>query len=408
MHYSYILKLLLVLLFPVLALQNELESNTAAVTTLQKRASGSGIVVGYYTDWNSQQLPPNNKLTHINYAFALIDTRTYAPTIQTTSLLADLVKNAHKHNVRVAISIGGWSGSAPFSAIAADANKRSKFVQQTRDFVAKNNLDGVDIDWEYPGRETNGVAGRKDDSNNLLALLRELRKQLPKDKYISAAVRPMKDVSAFAGPLSFVQVMAYDVYGSWSSTTGPNAPFNPAKGGTEPPTSFTTAAKAWADAKFPREKIVMGLAFYGRSAVAAGPLKPSSMYGPQNKNVAQSAGADGSGGSGGSGGVWTWKDLRAKQILASTSSANKGAGWQQLAVKINYVRKNNYGGVMIWALNQDNGELLSLVAAGNSGRLRAMEASAALPSNSRLLLDRTSSSFLGFTIALFASIVYLF
>jgi chitinase len=73
------------------------------------------------------------------------------------------------------------------------------------------------------------------------------------------------------------------------------------------------------------------------------------------------------------------------------SSANKGTGWQRnwdastktpwfcndktkifigyddpqgLAGKVNYVRKNNYGGVMIWALNQDNGELLSTVAAG--------------------------------------------
>ncbi|RKP24076.1 glycoside hydrolase superfamily, partial [Syncephalis pseudoplumigaleata] len=237
-------------------------------------------------------MPPGkidySKLTHINYAFALVDTKTYAPTIQTASTLAEVVKHAHRHNVRVAVSIGGWSGSGPFSAMAADPSKRRRFVQQTRDFVAKHNLDGVDIDWEYPGRETNGVAGRKDDSSNFLQLLRELRSQLPKSKYISAAVRvepfdgpngPMKDVSAFAGPLSFVQVMAYDVYGAWSSTTGPNAPFDPVKGGTEPPVSFTTAAKAWTNAKFPRDKIVMGLAFYGRSAVAASALKPSSMYG---------------------------------------------------------------------------------------------------------------------------------
>jgi chitinase len=394
----WFLAFFLLFLFPDLTWQDDR-------VQLSKRASGSGMVVGYYTDWNSQQLPPNkidySKLTHINYAFALVNTNTYAPTIQTADVLADLVNNAHQNKVRVAVSIGGWTGSAPFSAMAADASKRSQFVKQTAAFVAKNNLDGVDIDWEYPGRPTNGVTGRKDDSANFLKLLNELRQQLPKGKYISAAELvqpfdgpngPMIDVSAFAGPLDFVQVMAYDVYGSWSSTTGPNAPFDPAKGGNEPPVSFTTAAKAWSDAKFPREKIVMGLAFYGRSAVTTTALKPSDMYGPQNKNGAQSYGSTGTAGAGG---VWTWKDLRGQNILTSVNAANKGTGWQRnwdnptrtpwlyngknksfisyddpqsLAVKVDYVRKNGYGGVMIWALNQDNGERLSAVAAGNSGR----------------------------------------
>jgi GH18 family chitinase len=54
--------------------------------------------------------------------------------------------------------------------MTADASKRNKFVRQTRDFVTKNNLDGIDIDWEYPGHETNGVADRKDGSSNLLFL----------------------------------------------------------------------------------------------------------------------------------------------------------------------------------------------------------------------------------------------
>jgi GH18 family chitinase len=107
MRHSYLLHLLLTLLLPVLTLQDELKSNT---TTLCKRASGNGIVIGYYTDRNSQQLPPNKidyrKITHINYAVALIDTNTYVSIIQTTSILADLVNNAHKHYVCVTVLIG--------------------------------------------------------------------------------------------------------------------------------------------------------------------------------------------------------------------------------------------------------------------------------------------------------------
>ncbi|RKP09295.1 glycoside hydrolase, partial [Thamnocephalis sphaerospora] len=338
-------------------------------------------VVGYYSDWNTQQLPPDkidySKLTHINYAFALIDTATSAPTIQTKDTLAQVVQNAHEQGVKVAVSVGGWTGSAPFSGIAADAGKRQAFVQATTSFVKEHSLDGIDIDWEYPGRETNGVVGRPDDSDNFLKLLNELRKDLPSDKYISAAVRvepfdgpngPMKDVSQFAGPLDFVQVMAYDVYGSWSKASGPNAPFDPAKEGGEPPVSFTTAAKAWSDAKFPREKIVMGLAFYGRSVVTKDVLK-NSMHGQRDTNAVQAYSASGAG----AGGVWTWKDLRDNNVLASTSSANQDSGWerhwdegtktpwlyqaksktfisyddpQSLADKVNYVRQNGYGGVM--------------------------------------------------------------
>lgn len=88
----------------------------------------------------------------------------------------------------------------------------------------ESNLDGIDIDWEYPGRQ--GAAGNEMDSNdsrNLLAFFQLLREKLPVGAKISAAVqtvpfvdamgRPLSNVSDFADVLDWVLLMNYDVWG---------------------------------------------------------------------------------------------------------------------------------------------------------------------------------------------------
>lgn len=110
-----------------------------------------------------------------------------------------------------------------FSPAVASSESREIFARNILDCYHRFNLDGIDIDWEFPGRE--GAEGNnidRNDSTNFLYLLRRLRAILPPDARITAAAqtvpfvddsgRPMEDVSKFADILDWVLLMNYDVW----------------------------------------------------------------------------------------------------------------------------------------------------------------------------------------------------
>ena len=115
----------------------------------------------------------------------------------------------------------------------ASAQSRQTFATNLLALYRQYNLDGIDLDWEYPaqqGDKGNEVNAR--DSANFLEFLRLLRKTLPPGAVITAAAQtvpfadpkgnPMKDVSAFAQALDWVLVMNYDTWGCECSSLHPN------------------------------------------------------------------------------------------------------------------------------------------------------------------------------------------
>ena len=80
-------------------------------------------------------------------------------------------------------------------------------------------------------------------------------------------VSQMANVSEFAKYLDYVEVMNYDVWGSWSLTAGPNAPLNDtcAAKHSQKVGSAVGAIAAWTGAGFPADQIVLGVAAYGHS-----------------------------------------------------------------------------------------------------------------------------------------------
>ena len=63
-----------------------------------------------------------------------------------------LIYLAHQAGAEVYPSIGGWSLSDPFPVMAADAESRATFASQCVDLIKNYNFDGIDLDWEYPGK----------------------------------------------------------------------------------------------------------------------------------------------------------------------------------------------------------------------------------------------------------------
>lgn len=198
-----------------------------------------------------------DKLTHIMYAFLIPRADGTLLPIEKPERLKSLVKEAHRHRVKVSIAVGGWSYRdiplAPnFEALAANEISRRKFVDEVMAFVDRYNLDGVELDWEYPGI---GESGR-----NYEALVLELDNRLSnRNKLLSAAVSgslTKLQGTDFSNGVSrrclnafdWITVMSYDLYGSQ------HAPLWYAE----------TSIEFWANRGMPREKIILGIPLYAR------------------------------------------------------------------------------------------------------------------------------------------------
>jgi chitinase len=238
------------------------------------------IMNGYYADWTASQLPPENVDWSVydvmNYAFAEPNadgTLTFSAW-NSADILTRLVSSAHGAGKRVVVSVGGWTGSAYFSSIVASSSLRSTFLQSLLDMVDTYKLDGVDLDWEYPGAM--GAAGNQvspQDAANYLVFLKELRAALPSPALITAATQvwpfygpngqSLPDVSEFAAIYDWILIMNYDIWGS-STTPGPNAPLSDGcKDSAQPTANAHAAVAAWSAAGMPANKITLGVPAYG-------------------------------------------------------------------------------------------------------------------------------------------------
>ncbi|KAF9146612.1 hypothetical protein BGX30_012848 [Mortierella sp. GBA39] len=359
------------------------------------------MVVAYWTDWTSAAMSPEaipfDKVTHVNYAFSVVGSD-YRPVFETDYLLNRVVRSAHLKGVKVLMSIGGWTGSQYFSPLSASSRGRQTFVNGAIDFVKNYNLDGIDIDWEYPGRMGSAcnIYDTNNDAKNFLLLLQELRaamNQLPNgDRLeISLATRllpfdgpngMMKDVSEFAKVVNHINVMAYDINGSWGSVTGANAPL-----GGEGQLTYANGAQAWIDAGFPASQINMGVPFYGRSLTTQSDMTTSqSMQAPFIKSVPvgdnnDAMWTDPCEKEAAYSGVWKYKNLREQGVVDQYGNAR--APWirkfdqesqtpwlfnpltkqfisyddkESLRLKVDYAKQKQLGGVMLWAINQDTAD----------------------------------------------------
>ena len=214
-------------------------------------------------------------LTVVSTAFAIPaeDNSLYFTQWNSIDILKRLIANGHAKGTKVAITIGGWTGSKYFSTAVSTAANREQFAQNIADMVNLYKADGVDLDWEYPGQKgADGNIIDSQDSANFLIFLRLLRAKFGKDKIISLATplnvwygdknAPMTDVREYAKVLDHVLLMNYDVWGS-STNPGPNAPMNYCGDSWQPGSNAVNAVKNWKAAGMPARQIMLGVPAYG-------------------------------------------------------------------------------------------------------------------------------------------------
>jgi len=239
------------------------------------------IVVGYVFPQDAALTPGQidpHSVTRINYAFANIKNGRmvtgFASDAQNFGYLAGLRKQ--NPALTVLVSVGGWLWSTNFSEVALTAESRRVFIDSVMDFIARYDLDGLDVDWEYPGMTGSGHPFRSEDGRNFTLLLKELRERFDQETlkshrrlYLSIAAASgddylahteMKKVQAY---VDTVNLMAYDyVEPGDEPLTGHHAPLfsNPADTRNY---SDDASVRAFEQAGVPADKILLGVPFYG-------------------------------------------------------------------------------------------------------------------------------------------------
>lgn len=284
-----------------------------AGTTPRAISAADFRVVGYMPSWagdvNAVQYA---KLTHINYAFILPNASGTLQALDNPSKLQSLVTLGHQNNVKVLISVGGWNNGddSGFEGLAGTSAKRTTFVNAVINLVNQYNLDGVDIDWEYPDDGTS--------SSNYTALMSQLSTEMHnRGKLLTAAV--VSDggssiAAAVFGYVDFLNLMAYDGGGSNHS----------------PYSLAVTSINYWEGRGLSSNKAILGLPFYGRSSTEYVDYKDIlSRGGSPNSDSYNGIGYNGI------------PTIKSKTELAFSSA----------------------GGVMIWDLNADASGANSLLSA---------------------------------------------
>ncbi|ARA94030.1 hypothetical protein AWN76_013290 [Rhodothermaceae bacterium RA] len=270
-----LLSLLPLLLLPLLAACEEAPPPESAAPAYQ--------IVGYLHGPRGVQIDDEAaaRLTHVNYAFANVrDDAVVLEHPEDPARLAALtaLRDRHPH-LRILLSVGGWAWSEHFSDAALTEESRQTFARSAVALVTRHHLDGLDIDWEYPGQPGEDNVFRPKDRENFTLLLQTLREHLdaqarqdgrpadrPYELTIAAAAGETylehTDMRAAAAYLDFVNLMTYDFHGPWTERTGHHANLYPPADVVAP--SGAAAVEAMMRAGVPADKIVLGAAFYGR------------------------------------------------------------------------------------------------------------------------------------------------
>ena len=216
-------------------------------------------VIGYYSATSFDESLENlqlDKLTHIMYGFLKPTKEGALLPVPMPEKLQKLVQLAHEKNVKVFATIGGWSYQnvplAPtFEAMAANDEVRQKFIDDVIDIVNMYDLDGVDLDWEYPQKDTGDIY-----ETLVLELSEELHilgKELSAAVAGAASVNDKPETSRMISKkaleaLDFIQIMAYDLAAKEHS-----------------PMWYAQQSLAyWQKQGMPPQKIVLGLPLYAR------------------------------------------------------------------------------------------------------------------------------------------------
>ncbi len=311
-----------------------------------------------------------HSITRLNYAFANIENGLMVPGFQHDAENFAFLTALRKQNphLTILVSVGGWLWSGDFSDMALTRESRARFIRSAVDFITQNHLDGLDVDWEYPGLAGSTNHFRPVDKQNYTALLAELRTALDRESskqhrklYLTIAAGASPDfldhteMRKVARIVDTVNLMAYDYYEPGSGPiTGHHAPLftnprDPEK------VSADASVRAFEAAGVPASRLLLGIPFYGHAwsdvpATSDGlyqPGKPAPHTGAPFSTLPSMLE---------NGFVRHWDPVSDVPWLynPSTRTFVSYEDPQSIALKCRYVRTHRLAGIMVWDFEDDD------------------------------------------------------
>lgn len=382
-------------------------------------------VIAYFPNWGtysaahhsfSVSMIPWEKITVINHSFYSVDSSfkmvsidEFADYQKQFEHSGDWTQELKGHmgeykyykekypDKKVLISVGGWTRGENFHAMALTASSRAVFVASAIAFLKKYPfIDGIDIDWEYPGinraKDPNdvydkGCPGGPEDKQNFTALLREVRQAYNSnglaDKLLTIACSAgyeklaLQELTIYHQYLDFINAMTYDFHGAWETITNHHSPLfaNPNDPSGTAPVDIKNKYNADAALRIytdvygiPKEKINVGAPFYSRgwknvngatgtnglfaqaSGAPVGDLDNPQVPGGQNSFTTMKQLENTTG-------YVKYRDPYAKVPYLYNAALQVMFTYedeQSLTDRCDFVNSNGYGGVIIWELSNDD------------------------------------------------------
>ncbi|XP_076284259.1 chitinase-3-like protein 1 [Lasioglossum baleicum] len=359
----------------------------AFMATMAANVQAEKKIVCYFGSWTVYR-PGNGQIaiedinprlcTHMIYSFIGINTDGTVRILDAWADLADgggkngfgkFTSLAKQNDVKALIAIGGWNeGSTKFSQVVSNPQTRSRLVQDVVSFLQRYNFDGFDVDWEYPNQR----GGQPSDKENFVALLRELRQAFDSRGYILSVAVGAAEKSASQSYIinqvgqyaHLINLMTYDMNGSWNKVTGINAPLyaSDSEQGEQAKLNVDASVRYWLSNGAPADKLIVGIPSYGRTFTLAN---------PSNNGVGAPATGPGNAGpytreagmlgyneicESVSQGGWTIR-REDQQRVPYAVKGNQWVGYDDVdsvREKCDYITSRNLGGAMMWSIETDD------------------------------------------------------
>jgi GH18 family chitinase len=256
-----------------------------------------------------------------------------------------------KPQLQVIAAIGGW-GTEGFSDAASTPTSRYNFAREAQKLVRDYGLDGIDIDWEYPGSSASGIKSTPQDRENFTLLITALRDVLGNDAWLSVAgtgentyIRNSVEIDKIAPLITHFNLMSYDFTAGETGENGRKHQANLYPSDLSlPGYSVDGMVNNLIDAGMPAEKILLGIPFYGRLGATI-----TKSYDDLRKDYINKNGYE----------VRFDRQAQVPYLVKNGQFAMSYDNALSIFLKGQYVLKNCLGGIFSWTSTYDQANILA-------------------------------------------------